>query len=248
MSPEGDVMVLTIRRPEVHNCVNAATAEAMTEAIQDFTGSQAKVLVITGAGQKAFCTGADLKDAPGLLTHRYVEKSGPMGFSRLDPEKPVIAAVNGYCFAGGMELAAWCDFRIASANAEFGALNRRWGVPFTDGGTQRFARILGLGNALYLIESGIRIDAKVALRMGLVSEVVSEGHALPRALEIASRLCEYPQVSLQADRSAAIQGFGVSLDAALDLEKELCLPTTADPQLQAGLDRYIKGDRPEPLR
>src|SRR5688572_19316475 len=167
MSPEGDVMVLTIRRPEVHNCVNAATAEAMTEAIQDFTGSQAKVLVITGAGQKAFCTGADLKDAPGLLTHRYVEKSGPMGFSRLDPEKPVIAAVNGYCFAGGMELAAWCDFRIASANAEFGALNRRWGVPFTDGGTQRFARILGLGNALYLIESGIRIDAKVALRMGL---------------------------------------------------------------------------------
>lgn len=248
VSSQGDISVLTIDRPEVHNCVNAATAEALTEAIENFARGREKVLVVTGAGDKAFCTGADLKDAAGLLTHRHVEKSGPMGFSRLDPGKPVIAAVNGYCFAGGMELAAWCDFRIASVNAEFGALNRRWGVPFTDGGTQRFARIVGLGNALYLIESGVRIDAMVALRMGLVSEVVGEAQALPRALEIAGRICDYPQVSLQADRQAAIRGFGMSLEDALDLERELCLPTTADPELQAGLERFVKGDRPEPLR
>ncbi|HVF12543.1 MAG TPA: enoyl-CoA hydratase-related protein [Actinomycetota bacterium] len=248
VSSQGDVAVLTIDRPEVHNCVNAATAEGLTEAIENFARGPEKVLVVTGAGVKAFCTGADLKDAAGLLAHRYVERSGPMGFSRLDPGKPVIAAVNGYCFAGGMELAAWCDFRIASENAEFGALNRRWGVPFTDGGTQRFARVMGLGNALYLIESGVRIDAKVALRMGLVSEVVSEGQALPRALEIASRICDYPQVSLKADRESSIRGFGMSLEDGLDLEEELCLPATADPELQVGLGRFVRGDRPDALR
>jgi enoyl-CoA hydratase len=108
-----------------------------------------------------------------------------MGFARLDPGKPTIAAINGYCFAGGFELAAWCDFRIASENAEFGCLSRRWGVPYVDGGTQRFARIMGLGNALYLLETGMRIDANRAYAMGFLQEIVAEGEVLGRALDLA---------------------------------------------------------------
>jgi enoyl-CoA hydratase len=241
----GQITVLTLNRPEVHNCVDGETAEALATAIRAFAAdAAAHVLVVTGAGDKAFCSGADLKHANELLSHAFVGETGPMGFARLDPGKPVIAAVNGYCFAGGLELAAWCDFRIASANAEFGALNRRWGVPFTDGGTQRFARIAGIGAALYLIETGVRIDASRALAMGLVQEVVPEGGALGRALELAGRIAGYPQASMRADRAAAIGGFGLPLRDGLALEAELCLPTVSDPELAAGLARYAVGDRP----
>ena len=138
------------------------------------------------------------------MRHPHTERAGPMGFAHLDPGKPTIAAVNGYCFAGGMELACWCDFRIASANAEFGALNRRWGVPFIDGGTQRFPRIMGQGNALWMIETGVRIDAQRALAIGLVQEVVPEGQALDRALELADRIAGYPQASIRTDRAATL--------------------------------------------
>jgi enoyl-CoA hydratase len=116
--------------------VDAETAVLLVQAIERFAGDDAaRVLVVTGAGRTAFCSGADLKDIDALTHHPYVEKASPMGFARLDPGKPTLAAVNGYCFAGGMELACWCDFRIAEEHAEFGALNRRWGVPFFDGGT-----------------------------------------------------------------------------------------------------------------
>jgi enoyl-CoA hydratase len=134
-----------------------------------------------------------------------------MGFARLDPGKPTLAAVNGYCFAGGLELAAWCDIRIAAATAEFGALNRRWGVPFVDGGTQRFPRIVGQGNALWLVETGVRIDACRALAMGLVQEVVEGDDALPRALELARQIAGYPQASLRADRAAILASWGLAL-------------------------------------
>ena len=171
------------------------------------------MLVITGAGDRSFCSGANLKDIDDLMRHPHTERAGPIGFAQLDPGKPTIAAVNGYCFAGGMELACWCDFRIASANAEFGALNRRWGVPFIDGGTQRFPRIMGQGNALWMIETGVRIDAERALAIGLVQEVVAEGAALDRALELADRIAGYPQASLRADRAATLATWGLSLDS-----------------------------------
>src|SRR5438874_12780305 len=185
----GPVTLLTLNRPEVHNSVDAELAVALGEAIETFAADNAaRVLVLTGAGELAFSAGANLKGIDDLGKHAYVDKAGPMGFARLDPNKPTIAAVNGYCFAGGMELACWCDFRIASENAEFGALNRRWGVPFTDGGTQRFSRIMGQGNASWLIETGVRIDARRAQAIGLVQEVVSRGRALPRALELAQHI------------------------------------------------------------
>jgi len=154
----GPVRIFRLNRPAVRNCVDGETAVGLAEAIEAFAADgDARVLVVTGAGDLAFCAGADLKNPWSLLEHRFVDAAGPMGFARLDPGKPTIAAINGYCFAGGFELAAWCDFRVAAVNAEFGCLSRRWGVPYTDGGTQRFARIMGLGNALYLLETGARI-------------------------------------------------------------------------------------------
>ncbi|MFA5787027.1 MAG: enoyl-CoA hydratase-related protein [Actinomycetota bacterium] len=246
---DGPVTVITLNRPEVHNCVDAETAVALASAILSFADDPiARVLVVTGAGSMAFCSGADLKAAAGLLAHPFVNVAGPMGFARLDPGKPTIAAVNGYCFAGGMELASWCDFRIASANAEFGALNRRWGVPFTDGGTQRFARLCGQGNALYLMETGVRLDALRAKEIGLVQEIVARGAALDRALELAHRIAAYPQSSLRADRRAALEGLGRDLTSGLAIEAEICVPTVADPELALGLERFASGDRPEAPR
>ncbi|MEO7802895.1 MAG: enoyl-CoA hydratase-related protein [Actinomycetota bacterium] len=249
LGSQGSVRVLAVNRPEVHNCVDGETAEAIAEAIIGFgEDDAARVLIVTGSGDKSFCSGADLKNAQSLLSHKHVEITGPMGFAKLDPGKPTIAAVNGYCFAGGMELAAWCDFRIASSNAEFGALNRRWGVPFTDGATQRLPRIMGQGGALYLIETGVRISAERALSLGLVQEVVEPRKALERALELAERIAGYPQVSLRADRRAAIEGLGRSLAEGLDLEAELCLPTVNEEELTAGLQRFVSGDRPDAPR
>jgi enoyl-CoA hydratase len=165
-----------------------------------------------------------------------------MGISRLEVSKPTIAAIGGYCFAGGLELACWCDFRIADETSEFGVLNRRWGVPLIDGGTQRLPKIVGLGNALYLIESGMRIDATTALRMGLVQEIVAAGDALQRATEIAPRIAEYPQSSMRADRASAI-----ALDG-IEAERARGEPTVSTDEMTQGLQRFLSGDRPAPPR
>jgi enoyl-CoA hydratase len=243
------VTTLTINRPEAHNCIDAETAVAIAGAVVEFADDpSARVLVVTGAGPSSFSSGADLKHTQALWAHESVEAAGPLGFARLDPGKPTIAAVNGYCFAGGMELAAWCDFRVAAENAEFGVLNRRWGVPLIDGGTQQLSRILGLGNALYLIESGARVDARRARALGFVQEVVPEGQALPRALELAARIAEYPQASLRADRQAARASFGLRLDEGLLLERRLAAATLQEPEMAKALQRFARGDRPEPPR
>jgi len=246
----GDVRILRINRPEVMNCVDGETATGLAEAITTFAQDEkARVLVVTGAGEKSFCSGADLKNAATLLQHAWVDRTGPMGFARLEAGKPTIAAVNGYCFAGGFELAAWCDFRIGAQNAEFGCLSRRWGVPYTDGGTQRFARIMGLGNALYLLETGMRIDARRAYEMGFLQEIVPVGGALPRALELAECIAAYPnQPGIRADRAGALATYGLSLEEGLRFEAEHSLATVADPEMAAGLDRYIANERPEAPR
>jgi enoyl-CoA hydratase len=257
--------VVTINRPDVRNCVNGETAALLFEAVEAFRADDAlDVLILTGAGdpstgsgQSAFCAGADLKGSASLMTRPGAQESGPMGFSRItDLEKPTIAAVNGYCLAGGLELACWCDFRIADESSQFGVLNRRWGVPLLDGGTQRLPRIVGLGNALYLIETGVMIDAQQALRMGLVQEVVPKGRApstgsgqaLERALELAKAMSAYPQLSLRNDRRAAIEGLPLSLPEGLELERRLHESSLTDPAMAAGLRRYAAGDRPPPPR
>lgn len=243
---EETIWTMTINRPEVHNCIDGETAAAISEAIVEFAETDsASVLVVTGAGEKSFSSGADLKNIGSLGEHPYRETAGHLGFARLDPGKPTIAAVNGYCFAGGLELALWCDFRIAAVNAEFGVLNRRWGVPLIDGGTQRLARIAGTGAALFLIETGARIRADRALQMGIVQEVVDEGDAMDRALEWATAIATYPQSSLRSDRSAAIAGLGLSLQEGLQLESDLGLASAASDEMAAGLARYSSGDRPD---
>ena len=172
-----------------------------------------------------------------------------MGISRItDVGKPTIAAVNGYCTAGGLELACWCDWRVAARNAQFGVLNRRWGVPLVDGGTQRLPRIVGLGNALYLIETGALIDAEHALRIGLVQELVPEGKALERALEVASALAAYPQLGLRNDRKAAIEGLSLALPEGIEREVRVHRDTAFAPEMAEWLQRYASGDRPAPFR
>ncbi|MBI4261344.1 MAG: enoyl-CoA hydratase/isomerase family protein [Actinobacteria bacterium] len=243
---DGAVWVLTLNRPEVHNAVDGETADLITGAVEGFAEDrEAGVMVVTGAGGN-FCSGADLGAAGELIGRPDAARTGPMGFSKLDPGKPTIAAVEGSCYAGGLELAAWCDLRVAGAGARFGCLSRRWGVPYVDGGSQRFPRIVGQGNALYLLITGVRIDAGRAYDMGLVQEVVPAGGALDRALELARGISGYPQASLRADRAAALAAPGTPLPEGLDLEAATSLPTLADPELLEGLRRFAEGDRPEP--
>ncbi len=213
----GAAAVVTIDRPERRNAVDGETAAALLAAYERFAADDgARVMVLTGAGEQAFCAGADLKaletldpDAPG----------GPMGFTRLTPVKPAIAAVRGWCVAGGLELALWCDLRIAAEDARFGCLERRWGVPLIDGGTQRLPRVVGLGRALDLILTGREVDAAEALAIGLVTEVVPD--PLARALELAEAVAAFPQDTMLSDREAAHAALGLPLDQGLALEARL---------------------------
>jgi enoyl-CoA hydratase len=242
----GRSIIVTINRPQVHNCVDGETAQLLFEAVESFrTADELDVLVLTGAGNASFCSGADLKDTASLIDRPGSADSGPMGISRLtDLGKPTIAAVNGYCLAGGLELACWCDFRIASVNASFGDPARRWGVPLVDGGTQRLPRIVGLGNALYLIEIGVVIDADLAWHMGLVQEVVPERQALSRALELAEAMSKYPQTSLRNDRRAAYEGLSLPLAQGLRLEARIHRSSLAEPEMEERVRQYAAGERP----
>jgi enoyl-CoA hydratase len=214
----GAAAVLTIDRPRRRNAVDGATATLLRQGFEDFEAdARARVLVLTGAGGEAFCAGADLK----ALDLDVDEAAGPMGFSRLTPSKPAIAAIDGWCLAGGLELALWCDLRIATPASSFGFFERRWGVPLVDGGTQRLPRVVGMGRALELILTGRPVEAEEALRIGLVNEVVAPGAHLERALELAETIAAFPQETMLADRRAAIEGAGLPLAEGLALEHRL---------------------------
>jgi enoyl-CoA hydratase len=214
----GAAAVMTIDRPARRNAIDAATAAGLKRGLEEFEADEgARALVLTGAGGEAFCAGADLKaldldvDAPG----------GPEGITRLTPSKPAIAAIDGWCLAGGLELALWCDLRVATPGSTFGCFERRWGVPLVDGGTQRLPRVVGMGRALEMILTGRAVAAEEAERFGLVNEVVAPGAHLDRALEIAERLASFPQATMLADRRAALQGAGLPLAEGLELEHRL---------------------------
>ncbi|HWI94658.1 MAG TPA: crotonase/enoyl-CoA hydratase family protein [Solirubrobacterales bacterium] len=214
----GAAAVMTIDRPERRNAVDGATAEGFREGLKEFEADEgARVLVLTGAGGQAFCAGADLKAMDLEVDH----PDGPMGPTRLTPAKPAIAAVDGWCLAGGVELALWCDMRIATPQSTFGLFERRWGVPLVDGGTQRLPRALGMGRALELILTGRPVEAEEAHRIGLVNELVETGKHLERALELAERIAAFPQETMLADRRAAIEGFGLPLAEGIALEHRL---------------------------
>ncbi len=214
----GAAAVVTIDRQERRNAVDGPTAAALHEAFLRFEADDsARVMILTGAGGVSFCAGADLK-ATDSMAPRLMSAEGPMGFTRLTASKPTIAAVSGFCLAGGLELALWCDLRIVTEDSRLGYPERRWGVPLIDGGTQRLGRIVGLGRALDLILTGRIIDAAEAHAMGMVTELVAPGAHLERALELAENLSRFPQRTMLADRRAAIEGFGLPLEQALALE------------------------------
>src|SRR2546423_11846153 len=180
------VRVVRIGRPEKRNAIDSDTAARLLEEFTEFDADESQRVAVLTGDERAFCAGADLTSLPRL------RPSGPLGPTRLQLSKPVIAAVEGWCVAGGFELALWCDLRVAGASARFGCLERRWGVPLIDGGTQRLPRIVGLGRALDLILTGREVDAEEALAMGLVNRVVPDGTALDAAMELAEQIAAFP--------------------------------------------------------
>src|ERR1700728_3555995 len=216
----GAAAIVTIDRQHRRNAVDGPTAAALHEAYLRFEADDdARVMVLTGAGGVSFCAGADLK-AQETFVERLMSDEGPMGFTRLTPSKPTIAAISGFALAGGLELALWCDLRIATEDSTLGYPERRWGVPLIDGGTQRLPRIVGLGRALDLILTGRMIGAAEAHAMGMLTEVVAPGAHLDRALELANNLARFPQSTMLADRRAAIEGLGMTLQEGLALESQ----------------------------
>jgi enoyl-CoA hydratase len=221
----GAAAIVTIDRQERRNAIDGPTAELLAEAYDRFEANDdARVLILTGAGEVSFCAGADLKSIESFGP-RMQDPRGPLGISRVISSKPTIAAISGWCLAGGLELALWCDLRIATGESKLGFPERRWGVPLVDGGTQRLPRIIGLGRALDLILTGRIIDAEEALAIGLVTELVPAGRQLERALEIAEALARFRQDTMLADRLAAIEGIGLSFEEGLRLEARSALPT-----------------------
>lgn len=233
----GSSAIMTINRPERHNAIDGPTAALLKKGYERFEADDdARVLILTGAGDKAFSAGADLK----AIDTFEMQPEGPLGFSRLTPSKPTIAAVDGWCLAGGLELALWCDLRIATSTSNFGFPERRWGVPLIDGGTQRLPRIVGLGRALDMILTGRMVEADEALSMGLVTTVVDQGRHLDTALDLAERLAQFPQRTMLSDRRAAIEGQGMPLEDGLALEDRLGMEVL-DVALE-GASRFAAGE------
>jgi enoyl-CoA hydratase len=238
------VLVITINRPAVRNCVDGPTAAALADAFRTFDADpELKVAILTGAGGH-FCAGADLKAVAGDAARRNridPEGDGPMGPTRLQLSKPVIAAVSGYCVAGGIELAAWCDLRVADETAVFGVFCRRFGVPLIDGGTVRLPRLIGMSRALDLILTGRPVDAREALAFGLANRVVPAGQALAAAQELARQLAAFPQACLRGDRRSAYEQWGLDERAAIANEFRHGLTTLNSGETLAGATRFTEG-------
>jgi len=225
----GAAAVLTIDRPERRNAIDPNTADQLLVAYREFEGDEdARILILTGAGEGAFCAGADLKSVAAAMDDEEIAEQwlkprpdGPLGFTRITPAKPTIAAISGYALAGGLELALWCDLRVGTKTAKLGFPERRWGVPLIDGGTQRLPRIVGMGRALDLILTGRIVEAQEALAMGLLTEVVASGKHLERALGMAEGLAAFPQETMLADRRSALEGLGLTLEEGLAREAEI---------------------------
>ena len=241
---DGEVMVVTIDRPEVRNAVDRRSADLLVEAFDAFDRDEAlSVAVLTGAGG-TFCAGADLKAVAGGRGNRVEEDQsldGPMGPTRMDLSKPVIAAIEGHAVAGGLELAVWCDLRVAARNATLGVFCRRWGVPLVDGGTVRLPRLVGHGRAMDLILTGRGVGADEARTMGLVDRVVDPGDARRSAVELARQLAALPQGCMRSDRRSAIDQWSLAHPDAMSHETELGLATIRSGETREGAARFAAG-------
>lgn len=231
------VVVVRIGEGHVRNAISSETAQRLHDAFTAFDEDpEARVAVLTG-DERAFCAGANLKDLPRL------RDSGPLGPTRLQLSKPVIAAIEGWCVAGGVELAAWCDLRVAGRSARFGCLERRWGVPLIDGGTYRLPQIVGLGRALDLILTGRELGSDEAERLGFLTRVVPDGTALRAAVELAGEIASFPWRAVVNDRRSVYAGLGRPLEEALAIEDELGRDTIFAEGFREGVDRFAEHQR-----
>ncbi len=242
---DGPVAVVTINRPEVANAIDRPTAEALTDAFAAFDADERlAVAVLTGAGG-TFCAGADLKASrsrdPGRVVRTEPDGDGPLGPTRRLLGKPTIAAVEGHAVAGGLELAAWCDLRVAATDAVFGVYCRRWGIPLMDGGTVRLTRLLAHSHALDLILTGRGVSGAEARQMGLANRLVEPGRALEEAVRLAHQLAERPQAALRGDRLASYEQWGQPLDEALRTEYEHGMRAMRTRQFVTGLQDHAEG-------
>jgi enoyl-CoA hydratase len=238
----GPVTTVVLDRPAVRNAVDGPTAAALAEAFEDFDADpDASAAVLFGAGG-TFCAGADLK-AMGSPASNRTEPDGnaPMGPTRMRLSKPVIAAICGHAVAGGLELALWCDLRVAQEDAVLGVFCRRWGVPLIDGGTVRLPRLIGLGRALDMIMTGRAVPAAEAHQMGLVDRVVPNGRAKAAAEQLAREIAALPQDCLRSDRLSALEGLSLGHDEAMANEFRHGMAVLAGPGVVEGVSRFRGG-------
>ena len=236
----GPVFTVVLSRAGRRNAVDGETASALAEAFRAFDADgDVSVAVLHGEGG-VFCAGADLKAAGTAAGNRVApDGDGPMGPTRMRLSKPVIAAVAGHAVAGGLELALWCDLRVAEEGAVFGVFCRRWGVPLIDGGTVRLPRLIGVSRAMDMVLTGRAVDAREALAIGLVNRVVPDGSSREAAEELARELAAFPQTCLREDRLSLLEQDGLEEPAALANEFEHGLRSLED--VQAGLERFRAG-------
>jgi len=238
----GDVRVIELNRPEVRNAVDAETASLLHEAFSRFDEDESVgAAVLTGAGGN-FCSGADLDGLDEEMNHRVqVAGPSPLGPARMSLSKPVVAGVEGFAVAGGLELAIWCDLRVAGESAIFGVFCRRFGVPLIDGGTVRLPRLIGQSNALDLILTGRGVDAIEAKAMGLANRVVSNGEARQAAIDLAAEIASHPSTCMRNDRASAISQWSLSEEMAMAHELELGLQTIGSGEASSGAARFRAG-------
>lgn len=249
ISDHGPVRVIAIDRPEVRNAVDGPTAHALYDAFVDFDDDEDLAVAILTGSNRTFCAGADLKAIAagnGNPVHEtdsadIVGSTGPMGPTRLDLTKPVIAAVEGHAVAGGLELAIWCDLRVMARDAIFGVYCRRWGVPLVDGGTVRLPRLVGHGRAMDLILTGRPVDAEEAQRIGLANRIVDPGTSLDEALALAGTIAALPQRCLRSDRRSAIEQWSLTEAESLAKEAVLGLTTIRSGETVSGASRFAAG-------
>ena len=240
----GTVLTIHLCRPQARNAVDGPTAAELLRAFQTFEADEGlHVAVLHGQGG-TFCAGADLKALGDPARRNAIEPTGtahgPMGPTRMDLSKPVIAAIEGHAVAGGLELALMCDLRVAGRSAVLGVFCRRWGVPLIDGGTVRLPRIVGMGRALDLILTGRAVDAQEALSMGLVNRVVDDGQALTAAQALAAQIAGFPQACMRADRASALAQWGLPMNQALQQEGAHGYPIVHDEGVH-GAARFASG-------
>lgn len=240
----GPVAIITINRPEVRNAVDGRTAVGLREAFEEFESApDLRVAILTGA-EGTFCAGADLKaisTGAGNRIEADMSLPGPMGPTRMALSKPTIAAVEGHAVAGGLELAMFCDLRVAARDATFGVYCRRWGVPLIDGGTVRLSRMLGHSHALDLILTGRGVSGDEARMMGLANRLCEPGEALATALELAESLAEFPQMCMNADRRSSYEQWDLPFDEALANETAGGLEVVRSGETREGASRFADG-------